>query len=166
MNISHEEFIMILKEKDRYVRMKYNLISENRDEKQGNIKLNNIEKIFSFFLLYTKMLEITRKNCYKCDLETNIDNNSQYFWINLRDFEVERESKWLNMFNKHGNKSTLKYRRELTPNIKFQADRIFVKNDLFEQVIKSYKATNIEFLMLKKILAYVFIKKITMKKKS
>ena len=65
------------------------------------------------------MLEITRKNCYKCDLETVIDNNSQYFWINLRDFEVETESKRVNVFNKHGNKSTLKYRRELTPNIKF-----------------------------------------------
>ena len=51
------------------------------------------------------MLEITRKNCYKCDLET-FDNNSQYFWINLRDFEAETESKWLNIFNKHGNKST------------------------------------------------------------
>ena len=38
------------------------------------------------------------------------------------------------MFNKHGNKSTLKYRRELAPNIKFQADRIFVRNDLFEQL--------------------------------
>ena len=98
------------------------------------------------------MLEITSKNCYKCDLETVIDNNSQYFWINLRDFEVETESKWLNIFNKHGNKSTLKYRKELTPNIKFQADRIFVRNDLFEQVIKSCKATNIEFLMLKEIL--------------
>ena len=95
------------------------------------------------------MLEITRKNCYKCDLETVIDNNSQYFWINLRDFEVETESKWLNIFNKHGNKSTLKYRRELTPNIKFQADRIFVRNDLFEQIIKSCKATNVEFTMLK-----------------
>ena len=95
------------------------------------------------------MLEITRKSCYKCDLETIIDNNSQYFWINLKDFEAETESKWLNMFNKHGNKSTLKYRRELTPNIKFQADRIFVRNDLFEQVIKSCKATNIEFTMLK-----------------
>ena len=94
------------------------------------------------------MLEITRKNCYKCDLETVIDNNSQYFWINLRDFETETESKWLNIFNKHGNKSTLKYRIELTPNIKFQADRIFVINDLFEQVIKSCKATNIEFTML------------------
>ena len=25
------------------------------------------------------MLEITRKNCYKCDLETIISNDSQYF---------------------------------------------------------------------------------------
>ena len=45
--------------------------------------------------------------------------------------------------------STLKYRRELTPNIKFQPDRIFVRNDLFEQIIKSCKATNAEFTMLK-----------------
>ena len=84
------------------------------------------------------MLEITRRNCYKCDIETIIDNNSQYFWINLRDFEVETESKWLNMFNKHGN-----------ANIKFQPDRIFVRNDLFEKIIKSCKATNAEFTMLK-----------------
>ena len=95
------------------------------------------------------MLEITSKNCYKCDLETIIDSNSQYFWINLRDFEVETESKWLNIFNKHGNKSTLKYKREITPDIKFQADKIFVRNDLFEQVIKSCKATNKEFLIFK-----------------
>ena len=95
------------------------------------------------------MFEVTKKNCYKCDLETVINNNSEYFWINLRDFEVETENKWLNIFNKHGNKSTLKYRRELTPNIKFQADRIFVRNDLFEQVIKNCKATNTELLMFK-----------------
>ena len=95
------------------------------------------------------MLEITSKNCYKCDLETIIDSDSQYFWINLRDFEVETESTWLNIFNKHGNKSTLKYRKEITPDIKVQADKIFVRNYLFEQVIKSCKATNIEFLMFK-----------------
>ena len=41
----------------------------------------------------------------------------------------------------------MKYRRELTPNIKFQGDRIFVRNDLFEQVITSCKETNAEFLM-------------------
>ena len=53
------------------------------------------------------------------------------------------------MFNKHGNASALKYRKELTPNIKFQPDRIFVRNDLFEKIIKSCKATNAEFTMLK-----------------
>ena len=65
------------------------------------------------------MLEITKKNCYKCNLEAIIDNNSKYCWINLTDFEAETESKWLNIFNKHGIKSCLKCRRELTPNIKF-----------------------------------------------
>ena len=69
-----------------------------------------IEKKF-YFSIYNNVRD-NKKNCYKCDLETIIDNNSQYFWINLRDFEAETESKGLNMFNKHGNKSTLKYRRE------------------------------------------------------
>ena len=95
------------------------------------------------------MLEITSKNCHKCDLETIIDNKSQYFWINLREFKVESESKWLNIFNKYGNKSTLKYKREITLDIKFQVDRIFVRDDLFEQVIKRCKATNKEFLLIK-----------------
>ena len=36
----------------------------------------------------------------------------------------------------------------MTPNIQFQADRIFVRNYLFEKIIKSCKATNVEFLML------------------
>ena len=95
------------------------------------------------------MFEITRKNCYKCDLETIIANDSQYFWINLKDFEAETERNWQNIFNKYGNSSTLKYRKELTPNIQFQPDRIFTRNDLFERIIKSCKATNVEFLMLK-----------------
>ena len=64
------------------------------------------------------ILEITSKSCYKCHLETIIDNNGQDFWINVRDLEVETESKWLNIFNKHGNKSILKYGREITPGIK------------------------------------------------
>ena len=41
LDISHEEFIMILNEKDKYEKMKYNL-SENRDEKQETIKLSSI----------------------------------------------------------------------------------------------------------------------------
>ena len=43
LNISHEEFIMILKEKHSYEKMKYNLISENGDEKQETIKLSSIK---------------------------------------------------------------------------------------------------------------------------
>ena len=43
LDISHEEFIMILKEKDKYEKMKYNLISENGDEKQQIVKLSSIK---------------------------------------------------------------------------------------------------------------------------
>ena len=45
--------------------------------------------------------------------------------------------------------STQKYRRELTSNITFQPNKIFVRNNLFEKVIKSCKRTNLEFLKLK-----------------
>ena len=123
-----------------------------------------LSKKIIFFLVYIKMLEITRKNCYKCDLETIITNDSQYFWINLKDFEIETEHNWQNIFNKHRNSSTLKYRRELTPNIQFQPDRIFIRNDLFGGIIKSCKATNVEFLILKKKLVYVLMKLFAIKK--
>ena len=49
--------------------------------------------------------------------------------------------------------STQKYRKELTPNITFQPNKIFVTNDLFEKIIKSCKATNLGFLKLKEKLA-------------
>ena len=42
INISHKEFITILSEKDKYEKMKYNLISENGDEKQETTKLSSI----------------------------------------------------------------------------------------------------------------------------
>ena len=60
------------------------------------------------FLVDTKMFEITRKNCYKCDLKTIILNDSQYFWINLKDFEIESERNWENISNKYGNSSNFK----------------------------------------------------------
>ena len=41
-DISHKEFITILNEKNKYERMKYNLISKNGDGKQETIKLSNI----------------------------------------------------------------------------------------------------------------------------
>ena len=121
-----------------------------------------LSKKKKIFLAYIKMLEITRKNCYKCDLETIITNDSQYFWINIKDFEVETKRNWRNIFIKYGNSSTLNYRIELVPNIQFQSDRIFRRNDLFEKIIKSCKATNVEFLILN--LAYVLMKLFAMNK--
>ena len=48
------------------------------------------------------MLEITIDNCYKCDLETiNDPNNSQYFCINRRDFEIETNHNWQVIFHKY-----------------------------------------------------------------
>ena len=42
LDISHEEFKLILNEKDKCEKLKYNLISENRDEKQETTKLSSI----------------------------------------------------------------------------------------------------------------------------
>ena len=44
INISHKEFITIMNEKNKYERIKYNLICKNEDEKQEFkfIKLNSI----------------------------------------------------------------------------------------------------------------------------
>ena len=91
------------------------------------------------------MLEVTIGNCHKCDLETIIDpNNSQYFWINRRDLEIESKRNWQAIFDKCKDSSRQKYRKELTTNITFQPDKIFVRKDLFEKIIKSCKATNLE----------------------
>ena len=43
LDISHEELIIILNEKDKYERMKYNLINENKNKKQEIIKLSSIK---------------------------------------------------------------------------------------------------------------------------
>ena len=40
IEISHEEFIIILKEKDKYEKMKENV--ENVSEKQENMRLNSV----------------------------------------------------------------------------------------------------------------------------
>ena len=96
------------------------------------------------------MLEITIDTCHKCDLETLIDpNNSQDFWINRKDLEIEIKRNWQAIFDKCKDSLRQKYRKELTSNITFQPNKIFVKNYLFEKIIKSCKTTNLEFLKLK-----------------
>ena len=96
------------------------------------------------------MLEITIDNCHKCDLETIIDpNNSQYFWINRRDLEIESKRNWQAIFEKSKDSLRQKYRKELTPNITLQPNKIFVRNDLFGKITEDCKTTNLEFLKLK-----------------
>ena len=96
------------------------------------------------------MLEIKIDNCHKCDLETIIyTNNSQDFWINRKDLEIETKRNWQAIFDKCKNSLRQKYRKELTRDITFQPNKIFVRNVLFEKIIKRYKATNLEFLKLK-----------------
>ena len=71
------------------------------------------------------MLEIKIDNCHKCDLETIIyTNNSQYFWINRRDLEIETKCSWQSIFDKYKDSSTQNYRKELTPDITFQPNKI------------------------------------------
>ena len=87
-----------------------------------------------------RMLETTIDNCQKCNLETIIDpNDSQQFWVNRRDSEIESKHNWQVIFDKYKDSSSQKYRKELTPNITFQPNKIFVRNDLFEKIIKIVK---------------------------
>ena len=103
------------------------------------------------------MLQITIDNCHKYDLETiNDPNNSQYFWINRRVLKIESKRNWQAIFDKCKDSSTQKYRKELTSNITFQPNKILVRNNLFEKIIQSCKATNLEFLKLKEKLGLCF----------
>ena len=111
------------------------------------------------------MLEITTDNCYECDLETiSYPNNSQYFWINRKDLKIETKRNWQVIFDKYKDLLTQKYRKELTPTIKFQPNKIFVRNNLFEKIIKSCKATNLEFLKVKEKLGLALYKAISHEK--
>ena len=95
-----------------------------------------------------KILYYKKKN-FSGYLETNDPNNSQYFWINKRDLEIETKRNWQVIFDKYKDLSTQKYRKELIPNVTFQPNKILVRNDLFEKLIKSCKETNLDILQLK-----------------
>ena len=71
------------------------------------------------------------------------------FWINRRDLEIESKRSWQAIFDNCKDFSRQIYRKELTPNITFQPNKIFARNNLFEKIIKSCKTTNLEFLKLK-----------------
>ena len=52
------------------------------------------------------MLEITIDNCHRCNIETiNNPSNSQNFWINKRDLEIESKRNWQAIFDKYKDSS-------------------------------------------------------------
>ena len=69
MEISHAELITILKEKDKYEKMKENVrnLSEKLEGKQENMRLNSVNStlwtsVISFLLILRKLLDL-KKNC-------------------------------------------------------------------------------------------------------
>ena len=64
MEVIHKEFITILKEKDKYQKMKENLrnISEKLEEKQENMKVDsvNLKKRVCKHLIGQKLLNVLR----------------------------------------------------------------------------------------------------------
>ena len=67
-----------------------------------------------------------------------------------KNLEIESKHNWQVIFDKCKDTSSQEYRKELTPNITFQPNKIFVRNDLFERIIKTCKIANLKFLKLKK----------------
>ena len=68
MEISHEEFITIFKEKDRYEKMKENIRDKNENEKQEIIKLSNIK---------SKNKMLSKKFIYFSCISKNVRDNKR-----------------------------------------------------------------------------------------
>ena len=77
-------------------------------------------------------------------------DKGRYFWVNRKDLVVESDVvNWAPIFDKCDPEKQ-KYRQELTPNVKYQPCRVFVRNDLVEKKIKSCGKSSKRFLEFKK----------------
>ena len=95
-----------------------------------------------------KMLRISKEEYKKCEVE--IIDKGRYFWVNRKDFEVESDvANWVQIFDKCDSEKQ-KYSQELTPNAEYQPCRVFVRNDLVERKIKSFRKLTKRFLEFKK----------------
>ena len=158
MDVSHEEFVTVLKEKDKYEKMKENLRSEHEKQEIMQYKTKDLsekllsilchQKEFIFFLCMYKMVQIRKEEYEKCEVE--IIDKGRYFWVNRKDLEVESDvANWAQIFDKCDPEKQ-KYRQELTPNAEYQRCRVFVRNDLVERKIKSCRKSSKRFLEFKK----------------
>ena len=90
-----------------------------------------------FFLCMYKMIQISKEEYKKCVVE--IIDKERYSWVNRKDLEIESDvANWAQIFDKCDSEKQ-KYRQELTPNAEYQRCWVFVRNDLVERKIKSWK---------------------------
>ena len=74
------------------------------------------------------------------------------YWVNRKDLKVESDvANWAQICDKCDSEKQ-KYRQELTPNTECQRCRVFVRNDLVGQKIKSCRKSTKRFLEFKKTL--------------
>ena len=94
------------------------------------------------------MIQISKEVYKKC--EVKIIDKERYFWVNRKDLEVESDvANWAQIFDKCDLEKQ-KYRQELILNAEYQRCRVFVRNDLVERKIKSFRKSSRKFLELKK----------------
>ena len=94
-----------------------------------------------------KLGQISKETYKKCEVE--IIDKGIYFWINIRDLEVESDyNNWAQTFDKCDLEKQ-KCRYELMPNTEFQPCRRFVRNDLVERKIESCIKASTKFLEFK-----------------
>ena len=106
------------------------------------------KKKFFFFLCMYKMLQISKEEYEKCEVE--IIDKGRYFLVNRKDLEVESDvANWAQIFDKCDPEKQ-KYRQELTPNAEYQQCRVFVRNDLVKRKIKSLENHQNDFQNSKK----------------
>ena len=85
--------------------------------------------------VFIKWFKLAEKNIKNVKLK--FFDKGKYFWVNRKDLEVESGvANWAPIFDKCDLEKQ-KYRQELTPNVKYQPCRVFVRNDLVEKKIKS-----------------------------
>ena len=122
MEISHEDlkFITILKEKDKYEKMKGNLRSENQKYeimRLSSMKLLSIlcrQKNYYFSCVCIKCFKSERKNTKKYEVE--IIGKGGYFWVNRKYLEVGSDSAYWPQIIDKCDPEKQKYQQELTPN--------------------------------------------------
>ena len=99
--------------------------------------------------VFIKWFKLAEKNIKNVKLK--FFDKGKYFWVNRKDLGVESGvANWAPIFDKCDLEKQ-KYRQELTPNVKYQPCRVFVRNDLVEKKLKAVEIHQKEFRIQKKV---------------